>query len=114
MPKRTDIHERGTMKWTSIMMPEHIAMLQKSMAKQYDVPQPVLSEDQREQIELTLQEASEYQSQVTVTYYGNRRMHSLAGVIERINPNMRRIEIRDKDGDLHFVGFSFITDITIM
>lgn len=114
MPKPSDIHERGTMKWTSLMMPEHIAMLQKSMAKQYDVPQPVLSEDQRNDIERTLQEASEYKSQVTVTYWGNNRMHTLVGVIERINPNMRRIELRDKEGDLNFVGFSFITDIEIM
>ncbi|MFS0562635.1 YolD-like family protein [Terribacillus sp. 179-K 1B1 HS] len=114
MPKRTDIHERGTMKWTSLMMPEHIAMLQKSMAKQYDVPQPVLSEDQREDIERILREASEYKSEVTVTYWGNNRLHTLVGVIERLNPNMRRIELRDKEDDLNFVGFSFITDIEIM
>lgn len=68
--------DRGTKKWTSLMMPEHIKMLEDIWEEDKEVKKPILSEDQKEEIQRTLQEALEQSLEVIVCYYHNKRIHN--------------------------------------
>ncbi|WP_338020486.1 YolD-like family protein [Priestia megaterium] len=52
-------------------MPEQYKGLQEIMNKQLKIPQPVLTEEQMEQINFTLIEALHTNIQVYLTYYKN-------------------------------------------
>lgn len=104
------MNERGSIKWTSLMLPEHIQELKRLSQRQYDVNQPVLSEDQQEEIQRKVREAYESQAPVTVEYYENNRIHSISGTIDKVNIGMRRIEISSRTG-LDYVNFTSLISL---
>ncbi|WP_175074325.1 YolD-like family protein [Terribacillus sp. AE2B 122] len=83
------MNERGSIKWTSLMLPEHIQELKQLRQRHYDVNQPILSEDQQEEIQRKVREAYESTAPVTVEYYENKRIHSVSGTIDKVNLTMR-------------------------
>lgn len=101
------MNERGSIIWTSLMLPEHIQELKRLRQRQYDVNKPVLSEDQQEEIQRKVREAYESQAPVTVEYYENKRILSVSGTIDKVNLTMRRLEISSLTG-LDYVLFSRI------
>ncbi|PAD35958.1 YolD-like family protein [Terribacillus saccharophilus] len=104
------MNERGSIKWTSLMLPEHIQELKQLRQRQYDVNQPILSEDQQEEIQRKVREAYESQAPVTVEYYENKRIHSVSGTIDKVNIGMRRIEISSSTG-LDYVNFTSLISL---
>jgi adenylate kinase family enzyme len=104
------MNERGSIKWTSLMLPEHIQELKRLSQRQYDVNQPVLSEDQQEEIQRKVREAYETQAPVTIEYYENKRIHSVSGTIDKVNLTMRQLEISSRTG-LDYVGFTKLISI---
>ncbi|MED4116006.1 YolD-like family protein [Priestia megaterium] len=65
-------HDRGMKRWRPFAsMPEQYTRLQEVINKQAEVPQPLLTEEQMEQINFTLIEALHTNKQVYLTYYKN-------------------------------------------
>jgi hypothetical protein len=45
------IRDRGNIIWTSLMLPEHVKLLRRYIKEEYhDVPEPILDEQQLEEI----------------------------------------------------------------
>lgn len=65
------INDRGTKKWTSLMLPEHVKMLEDMYKEMDHKEKPVLDEQQMEENYFMLQEALENESKVSIKYYAN-------------------------------------------
>jgi hypothetical protein len=66
-------------------MPEQYIGLQEIINKQVEVPQPVLTEEQMEQINFTLVEALHTNKQVYLTYYKNGQRITETGYIQFVD-----------------------------
>src|SRR6185503_4905454 len=86
--KRKDtMHQhRGMKKWRPFAsMPEQYTGLQEVINKQAEVPQPLLTEEQMEQINFTLIEALHTNKQVYLTYYKNGQSITDTGFIQFVD-----------------------------
>jgi len=78
--------DRGMVKWRAFAsMPEQYIGLEKVLENQLKVEQPILSEDQVEQVNQTLSEAIQNQKEVYLTYYKQGHCITETGRIEHIN-----------------------------
>jgi len=78
--------DRGMVKWRAFAsMPEQYIGLAKVLEEKLKVEQPILSEDQVEQINQTLSEAIHNQKEVYLTYYKQGHCITDTGRIEYIN-----------------------------
>ena len=100
--------------WESsrMMLPEHVEVINQHHERKKDVEKPILSDDQLEDIQRTVQEAIEFQLHVQITYYANKRIHTLDGVITRPLSN-QRLEVDVSDG-LEFLPVSDILEVEII
>ena len=73
-------------KWRAFAsMPEQYIGLQETINKQAEVPQPLLTEEQMEQINFTLIEALHTNQQVYLTYYKNGERITETGFIQFVD-----------------------------
>ena len=73
-------------KWRAFAsMPEQYIGLQETINKQAEVPQPLLTEEQMEQVNFTLIEALHTNKQVYLTYYKNGQHISDTGFIQFVD-----------------------------
>ncbi|MDE8674662.1 YolD-like family protein [Priestia megaterium] len=77
---------RGMKKWRPFAtMPEQYIGLKEMMNKQAEVAQPVLTEEQMEQINFTLIEALHTNNQVYLTYYKKGQCLTETGFIQFVD-----------------------------
>lgn len=79
------IKDRGNIKWTAMMLPEHKEALKGMMEAQKDIIKPELTEEKLEQINEIVSEALNKHNknlrEMIITYYNNRRLHTFEGII---------------------------------
>jgi hypothetical protein len=89
------INDRGTKKWTSIMMPEQIDMLQKLFAEQNHKEKPILDDQQLAENAMMLHEAIENNLTVEITYFADHDFHNVGGEIRFIDTQNRYLQLDD-------------------
>ncbi|WP_394223683.1 YolD-like family protein [Priestia aryabhattai] len=79
-------HDRGMKKWRAFAsIPEQYMGLQEVINKQLEVPKPLLTEEQMEQINFTLIEALHTNKQVYLTYYKQGQCITETGFVQFID-----------------------------
>lgn len=66
------LKDRGNIKWTSLMLPEHVGVLRKWAEDIDKVPRPELDEQEWSEIEVTIHDAMTENKPLTFTYLGRR------------------------------------------
>ncbi|WP_262011270.1 YolD-like family protein [Bacillus licheniformis] len=82
------LRDRGTMKWTSIFLPEHIASLQKLKSEidhAYE-RKPSIDPDQWSDFESKIQYAYRTGQDCDIRYWRNWVTERVSGVIESVDP----------------------------
>lgn len=64
-----NVNERGTKKWTSLMLPEHIEMLEEINKEQERKERPIIDEQMKAENYVLLQEALEFDYKICIKYY---------------------------------------------
>ena len=107
------IRDRGKIKWTSLMLPEHVSLLREWAQEDSYETRNELDEQRIEEISHTIAEAMEYGAMVRITYYkANARRHgSVEGCIHFCNDQARKLHIAGKNGETHFVLYAELTDV---
>lgn len=90
------VQERGTMKWVSLMLPEHVAMLKDTLYEYKE--KPILDEQKMVEIDSKLKFASEQQSVLEITYYQTGDVLTLKGKLLKIDQWRGYIVLRGEDG----------------
>ena len=76
------IKDRGKIKWTAFMLPEHNKEIGKLYREMGAIEKPILDEQQLERIDALVKEAIRDQFTVKLVYYEGKRLLDLKGKLK--------------------------------
>lgn len=79
------INDRGTIKWPSSMLPEHVEMLKQLREEESYKQKPLIDEQLMEENEIKLQLAIHNNSSVRIKYFHNHDFHTVKGKLRSVN-----------------------------
>lgn len=103
------MHDRGNIKWTSLMLPEHVELLQHFFDENKS-EKPILSEDEIEEIQYVLEEALQHELALSITYFNQNKILEVQGVLGKYNPVQQALVLQSLDKEiLHIPIQSILT-----
>jgi hypothetical protein len=108
------IRDRGRIKWTAMMLPEHVKML-RDWAKEdlWESPKE-LDEQQLEEFNEKVQVAKAMNRKVTIQYYVGHHYKTIIGKIRSFDTLQNNIQVVNEEGDIYSIPLGAITDIEYM
>ncbi|WP_066189359.1 YolD-like family protein [Amphibacillus sp. Q70] len=91
------MNERGTIKWTSLMLPEHVQMLNEWTEEDNWKTKPILDEQQIEENSMKLQLAIHNNLTVEIKHYKDRYFHMAKGKLYKIDIVNKYIKIDNEE-----------------
>lgn len=107
------IRDRGRIKWTSMMLPEHVKLLRDWVKEDCYEQKKEMDEQQLELMNETLSEAIEFDQFVTITHYRERNYEIVIGKIHYWDELTQRLHIVDRFEEGHRVPIAAIADIRL-
>lgn len=104
------VQDRGTMKWVSLMLPEHVTMLQEILHE--DKEKPILDEQKMIEIDSKLKFALEQEATLEMVYYQTGDMVTVSGKLKKIDQWRGYIMLRGEDG--FTVSLQDIVDVELV
>ncbi|ADU30381.1 YolD-like family protein [Evansella cellulosilytica] len=105
--------DRGTIKWTAMMLPEHVGMLRELKHKSKKHQKPIIDEQKLEEYEYIIFEAIETNSQLTFNYWRNGFFEEFTGYVNYIDHVIKRLHVKDKNGDIEYIQIDTINSMSI-
>lgn len=87
--------DRGKIKWTALMLPEHVSMLRDWQAEDDKVPRPELNEFDFEEIQQQLESARMKQCVTQIRIWQDYKITGYIGTIEEIDIHNRLVILED-------------------
>lgn len=103
--------DRGTIKWTAMMLPEHLQMLNDYWDSMDHKIKPILDEQQLEEIGIRLHEAISKNLEVEITYFGDYDYLLVKDKVYSVNYSGKYLKMDDFDRTK--IEFDCIIDIQI-
>ena len=105
------IRDRGRIKWTSMMLPEHVKLL-RDWAKEdiYDQKRE-LDEQQLENMNAVILEAMEFGKNVAITHYRQKKYELVMGTIHFWDEMNQKLHIVDRFEEVHRISIKDIADV---
>jgi hypothetical protein len=94
-----------------MILPEHVKMLRDWAHEDTYEERRALDEQQFEEMNMTIVEAMETGSAVTITYYEKHRHQQLAGTIHYYNEYEQKLHVVDRFGEPHYIPLADIVDV---
>ena len=85
--------DRGTIKWTAMMLPEHVKLLREWQQEDRFVEKPQLDEAQVEQLNTNLQRAYTEHRPIELKVWEETSIYVVSGIIKKINTNGQFIQL---------------------
>ena len=82
------IKDRGKIKWTPFMLPQHNEEINKLYRGMGLVENPILDEQQLERLDVLVKEVIRDQFTVKIVYYENKRLFDLRGKLREERGNL--------------------------
>lgn len=101
--------DRGTIKWTALMLPEHTARLREWRAESEKVLPIEQTDWQLADIERTLQYSYTQQRTITITAVQNEKLQSYVGIVAAIHPLQQQISLHLEKHSVTFTIDSIYT-----
>ncbi|MDQ0231876.1 YolD-like family protein [Metabacillus malikii] len=106
------IRDRGNIKWTSMMLPEHVELLREWSETDNYQEKPELDEQQLEQFNELICLAMEEHHELKFTYYKDHYQHTCTGYVHYIDPITKMLRIVHESDESQFqLPFQSIIDI---
>jgi len=105
------IRDRGRIKWTSMMLPEHVKLLRDWVKEDRFEDRKEMDEQQLELMNEILFEAIEFDQFVTITHYRNRNYEIVIGKIHYWDELTQKLHIVDRFDEVHRILVSNIVDV---
>ncbi|MBD1378737.1 YolD-like family protein [Metabacillus arenae] len=99
------IRDRGNIKWTSMMLPEHVKLLREWKEEERYQTKPALDEQQLEEFNEIICNAMEFHHPLQFKYYDKHQFHHCTGhvhYIDTIKQTIRIVTENDERIDLPF------------
>ncbi|RRD98596.1 YolD-like family protein [Bacillus licheniformis] len=120
--KDENLKDRGTIKWTAMMLPEHVSLIRELERSQKKVKRPVLDLAQIEDMEMIISEAIEFNNPVQFSVFKPLPMLNgpetgeivqIEGHIHYINQLRRLFHVVDSKGDTNLIKFEDIVGVEL-
>lgn len=92
------IQDRGNIKWTAMMLPEHVVELRKWMDQDNYTERPELTDWDLQSIQEELELAYKKQCETLIKTWDNGRIIQHQGVVEELDFRWMRIVLQDSLG----------------
>ncbi|MED1024621.1 YolD-like family protein [Bacillus licheniformis] len=118
--KDDNLKDRGSIKWTAMMLPEHVGLLRELESNQNKVKRPVLDMSQIEDMEMIISEAMEFNTQLQFTIFkplpflngaDTGELINIEGKIHYINHIRKVFHVVDSKGDTNLIKFEDIVKV---
>ncbi|MCY8663729.1 YolD-like family protein [Bacillus haynesii] len=115
-----NLRDRGTIKWTAMMLPEHVSLLRELESKHNRVKRPVLDMAQIEDMERVICEAMEFNSPVQFSVFKplpflngaeTGEIIYIEGKIHYINQIRKVFHVVDSKGDTNLIKFEDVVGV---
>ncbi|MGZ4159766.1 MAG: YolD-like family protein [Neobacillus sp.] len=107
------IRDRGRIKWTSMMLPEHVKLLRDWVKEDRYEEKKEMDEQQLELMNDTLSEAIEFDQFVAITHYRNRNYEIVIGKIHYWDETAGKLHVVDRFEEVHRIPIGAIADIRL-
>lgn len=107
------IRDRGRIKWTSMMLPEHVKLLRDWVKEDQYEQQKEMDEQQLELMNEILVEAIEFNQYVAITHYRGRNYEIVIGKIHYWDELAHRLHVVDRFKEVHRIPIDTIADIRL-
>ncbi|HLS07261.1 MAG TPA: YolD-like family protein [Bacillota bacterium] len=105
------LKDRGTIKWTSLMLPEHVQMLKELWAEDEKKLSPQLDEQLLAELNDQLKIAWQQHKKVRLTVYLNGREQHFIGIIKHICTSSQSIIFAPDNTDEWSLSLTDLTNI---
>ncbi len=85
------LNDRGSMKWTAMMLPEHLILLKEWKKEQFYEKKRELTDWKFEEIEQTIQRAFKSKNLITITLWSNNHLHNKIGLVTGMDPYKKEL-----------------------
>ncbi|RST75260.1 YolD-like family protein [Siminovitchia acidinfaciens] len=106
-----DIKDRGTKKWTAMMLPEHVQMLKYLNVDYERVKKPDIDEQGWEEINETLHIAIEFNLPLNFTVWIDGFFDDVEGVLHYIDEINKIVHVVDIKENVHRISFKSIVEV---
>lgn len=107
------IRDRGNMKWTAMMLPEHLVGIREWKQEQFYDKKRDLTEWELEEIEQTIQRAFKMRQLVTLTLWNNNKLHDETGLVTGMDPIKKEL-LLDTDMAIKHISFEEFQDAKLV
>ena len=104
--------DRGTIKWTSLMLPEHVQRLRAWENELHDTLPKEKADWELEALHQTIQQAHELKLPITFTLYKNGTWQTTTGIITAIHLNRQHL-LLETDTIVRVVPFITIQEAEV-
>ena len=105
------VHDRGSIKWTSLMLPEHVELLKRVWNEDAKVVKPSLDEQELEVLNNRILEAYHQKQSIQIVYYQDNHMLELRGMVKKLDLLNQVVLVRDLTGATASIPFMNIYQI---
>ena len=89
------IRDRGTIKWTAMMLPEHVTLIREMAEELQRKPRPELDSQKLEEMNELLSEAIAEHHPIVLTYYESGEYRHVVGHIHYFDELNKRLHVID-------------------
>jgi hypothetical protein len=113
--KMNKLSPNGNLRWESsrMMLPEHVEALNRHKVDKLRIEQPVLDEQEIEEIGRRLGESLENHSPVSVSYFQSGFIHEMKGIVTKLELYSRQITLMDYEYDQHKLNFDKVVSVDL-
>lgn len=95
------LKDRGTIKWTAMMLPEHVEMIKEFAKDYYKQPKPELDEQQIQEYERIISEAIRLNQSVGIEYWKDGFFQTAEGKIDHVDLITKQLRVTNEDVQIY-------------
>jgi YolD-like protein len=105
------VNDRGSIKWTSLMLPEHVELLKRIWSEDKKEVKPMLDEQELEMINRRTLEAYQNNEQICIQYYENGKTYEAQGIVTKLDQLNQVVVLQTRNNEKNYIPFASICHI---
>ncbi|WP_316274379.1 YolD-like family protein [Bacillus halotolerans] len=106
------LRDRGTIKYTSIMLPEHLTQLKQDLIDISKIEKPSLDDQQIEEMDILVSEALEFNKELKFKLFNNGFVENVTGRVHYINFEQQKLHVKDQNDNTVYINMNNIIGVT--
>ncbi len=106
------LRDRGTIKWTSMMLPEHLTQLKQDLLDVSKIEKPSLDAQQIEEMDIIVSEALEFNKELVLKLFNNGFVENVTGRVHYINFEQQKLHVKDQNDNTVYINMNNIIGVT--